>query len=93
MSDFLRYAMLLSLFMLPLSLQPLRADEQAPKALQPVTLHLVGDSTMSDKPNLAYPERGWGQRIFMPNSRMAPRTTPTLACRAPAKWPSFLSAI
>ncbi len=29
----------------------------------PVTLHLVGDSTMSDKPNLAYPERGWGQLL------------------------------
>lgn len=27
------------------------------------TLHLVGDSTMSDKPNLAYPERGWGQLL------------------------------
>lgn len=28
-----------------------------------VTLHLVGDSTMSDKTNLAYPERGWGQLL------------------------------
>ena len=28
-----------------------------------VALHLVGDSTMSDKPNLAYPERGWGQLL------------------------------
>ncbi|MCY7297194.1 rhamnogalacturonan acetylesterase [Alteromonas sp. a30] len=27
------------------------------------TLHLVGDSTMSNKPNLAYPERGWGQLL------------------------------
>ncbi len=25
------------------------------------TLHLVGDSTMADKPDLDYPERGWGQ--------------------------------
>jgi lysophospholipase L1-like esterase len=25
------------------------------------TIHLVGDSTMSDKPKLALPERGWGQ--------------------------------
>lgn len=25
------------------------------------TLHLVGDSTMADKPDPAYPERGWGQ--------------------------------
>ncbi len=30
-------------------------------------LHLVGDSTMADKTNLNYPERGWGQllRAFM----------------------------
>lgn len=27
----------------------------------PTTLHLVGDSTMSNKENLNYPERGWGQ--------------------------------
>ncbi|GAC22049.1 rhamnogalacturonan acetylesterase [Paraglaciecola arctica] len=27
------------------------------------TLHLVGDSTMADKLNLAYPERGWGQLL------------------------------
>ena len=26
-------------------------------------LHLVGDSTMADKPNLHYPERGWGQLL------------------------------
>lgn len=31
--------------------------------ITPVKLHLVGDSTMSDKPNLAYPERGWGQLL------------------------------
>lgn len=33
------------------------------KDLAAVTLHLVGDSTMSDKANLAYPERGWGQLL------------------------------
>ena len=27
-------------------------------------LHLVGDSTMADKVNLAYPERGWGQLLL-----------------------------
>jgi lysophospholipase L1-like esterase len=31
--------------------------------IKPAKLHLVGDSTMSDKPNLAYPERGWGQLL------------------------------
>lgn len=39
-------------------LLPLQASE-----LKPLKLHLVGDSTMSDKPNLAYPERGWGQLL------------------------------
>ncbi|WP_213996848.1 rhamnogalacturonan acetylesterase [Arsukibacterium sp.] len=39
-------------------LLPLQATE-----LKPVKLHLVGDSTMSNKPNLAYPERGWGQLL------------------------------
>ncbi|MDX3772981.1 rhamnogalacturonan acetylesterase [Chromatiaceae bacterium AAb-1] len=29
----------------------------------PARLHLVGDSTMSDKPDPAYPERGWGQLL------------------------------
>ncbi|GAC14465.1 rhamnogalacturonan acetylesterase [Aliiglaciecola lipolytica] len=28
-----------------------------------LTLHLVGDSTMSNKPNSAFPERGWGQLL------------------------------
>ena len=33
---------------------------------KPVTLFLVGDSTMSDKPLIpAYPERGWGQMLAM----------------------------
>ena len=34
---------------------------KAPPYKKPVTLHMVGDSTMSDKPMLSYPERGWGQ--------------------------------
>lgn len=47
------------IFLLSLSLLlPAQAKDMAP-----VTLHLVGDSTMSDKPNLAYPERGWGQLL------------------------------
>lgn len=32
-------------------------------ALPSPRLHLVGDSTMADKVNLAYPERGWGQLL------------------------------
>ncbi|GGW53127.1 rhamnogalacturonan acetylesterase [Alishewanella tabrizica] len=41
----------------------LLAQEQTYTALSKATLHLVGDSTMSDKPELAYPERGWGQLL------------------------------
>lgn len=51
--------LLLSLLLTGLSLI-LPAQAQQPST---VTLHLVGDSTMSDKPNLAYPERGWGQLL------------------------------
>ncbi len=31
------------------------AAEEAP------TIHMIGDSTMADKPRMDYPERGWGQ--------------------------------
>ena len=48
----------LSLILQVSVLSPLQASE-----LKPVKLHLVGDSTMSDKPNVAYPERGWGQLL------------------------------
>lgn len=45
----------------------LQAKQQSPAPVDSVkaeyTLHLVGDSTMSDKPDLAYPERGWGQLL------------------------------
>lgn len=37
----------------------------------PVTIHLVGDSTMADKPNPSEnPERGWGQMLpaLLPDS-------------------------
>lgn len=39
----------------------LMAQEQANLAL--AKLHLVGDSTLSFKPEQAYPERGWGQLL------------------------------
>ncbi|MBZ9612580.1 rhamnogalacturonan acetylesterase [Rheinheimera maricola] len=49
--------LLVSLFFC-LAFTQAQADE-----LKPLKLHLVGDSTMSDKANLAYPERGWGQLL------------------------------
>jgi lysophospholipase L1-like esterase len=48
---------LLGSVFLTLSFQALSQDTTR------TTLHLVGDSTMSDKSNLAYPERGWGQLL------------------------------
>ena len=42
-----------------------RAAVSVPEA-KPLTLFLIGDSTMSDKPVIpAYPERGWGQMLPM----------------------------
>ena len=47
----------------------------APPQASPLTLFLIGDSTMSDKPVIpAYPERGWGQMLpmyFKPELRVA----------------------
>lgn len=34
-----------------------------PNPSRPPTLFLAGDSTMADKPDLAFPERGWGQLL------------------------------
>lgn len=53
------YPLLLMLCCLQLHAEPTPITANLPS----VTLHLVGDSTMSDKPNLAYPERGWGQLL------------------------------
>lgn len=41
----------------------LDAKELPASILPKAKLHLVGDSTMSYKPELAYPERGWGQLL------------------------------
>lgn len=41
----------------------LSVSAQAAQDKPEARLHLVGDSTMSDKPNLSYPERGWGQLL------------------------------
>jgi pectinesterase len=38
------------------------------------TIHLIGDSTMADKPKLTHPERGWGQlfrELVLPPARVA----------------------
>ena len=44
-------------------LQKARSWLSAKAQLAPTKLYLVGDSTMADKTNFAYPERGWGQLL------------------------------
>ncbi|WP_337880227.1 rhamnogalacturonan acetylesterase [Rheinheimera sp.] len=55
---FLLCSLLLSLPLAALGI-PAGTSTDQPKP----RLHLVGDSTMADKTNLAYPERGWGQLL------------------------------
>jgi pectinesterase len=40
-----------------------RPDDVHPSAPRGPRLFLAGDSTMADKPDPAYPERGWGQQL------------------------------
>lgn len=48
----------------PLVLIVLLAATAAAQTAAPVALHLIGDSTMADKPLVpAHPERGWGQLL------------------------------
>lgn len=59
---------LLPLLFAPLSIDAATGIPYGSSTSQPAPrLHLVGDSTMADKTNLAYPERGWGMllRQFM----------------------------
>ncbi len=65
----------------------------------PLTLHLVGDSTMADKTELEHPQRGWGQafreRVRPPlrleNHAVSGRSTKTY--RSEGRWDKVLAAI
>lgn len=59
--------LLTGLLMQPSSTQATGIPTGTSTSMPAPRLHLVGDSTMADKPNLNYPERGWGQllRAFM----------------------------
>jgi lysophospholipase L1-like esterase len=58
---------LMGLLMLSTSTQATGIPTGTSTSMPAPRLHLVGDSTMADKTNLNYPERGWGQllRAFM----------------------------
>lgn len=66
---------------------------------RPLTLHLVGDSTMADKTELAHPQRGWGQafreRVLPPlrfeNHAVSGRSTKTY--RNEGRWDKVLAAL
>jgi lysophospholipase L1-like esterase len=65
----------------------------------PLTLHLVGDSTMADKTELEHPQRGWGQafreRVLPPlrfeNHAVSGRSTKTY--RSQGRWDKVLVAL
>ena len=63
------------------------------------TLHLAGDSTMADKPDLDYPERGWGQlfrELVQPPLRVinhAVNGRSTRSFRALGHWDRLLAAL
>ncbi len=63
------------------------------------TLFLAGDSTMADKPNLAHPERGWGQlfrELARPPLRIENRAVngrSTKSFRAEGRWDAIVEAL
>jgi pectinesterase len=63
------------------------------------TLFLAGDSTMADKPNLAHPERGWGQlfrELVLPPLRFENRAEngrSTKSFRDEGRWDAILEAL
>lgn len=61
------FFLIMGLLMLPVSSQASGIPAGTSTSMPAPRLHLVGDSTMADKTNLNYPERGWGQllRAFM----------------------------
>lgn len=68
MDKFVRLAVfLLGTFGMSVSTQATGIPTGSSTSMPAPRLHLVGDSTMADKTNLHYPERGWGQllRAFM----------------------------
>lgn len=64
-----------------------------------MTLFLVGDSTMADKPDLTLPERGWGQlfrELVRPTMRLDNRAQngrSTKSFRDEGRWQAVLDAL
>ncbi len=89
----------------PTQVQPVRFDPpkvEGPGAKEPArgpTLFLAGDSTMADKPNLAHPERGWGQlfrKLVLPPLRFENRAVngrSTKSFRDEGRWDAIVAAL
>ncbi len=84
----------------PTLAEPVRFDP--PKVEGPArgpTLFLAGDSTMADKPNLAHPERGWGQlfrELVLPPLRFENRAVngrSTKSFRDEGRWDAIVEAL
>lgn len=74
------------------------APPREPRAGEP-TLFLAGDSTMADKPDLALPERGWGQALrelflpALPIENRAENGRSTRSFRDLGLWEDLLAAL
>lgn len=92
----------------PTQAEPVRFDPPAVEGAVPVaaeepvtgpTLFLAGDSTMADKPNLALPERGWGQlfrELVRPPLRLENRAVngrSTKSFRDEGLWDDLLESL
>jgi pectin methylesterase-like acyl-CoA thioesterase/lysophospholipase L1-like esterase len=81
----------------PTRTEPVRFDP--PKVERGPTLFLAGDSTMADKPNLAHPERGWGQlfrELVLPPLRFENRAVngrSTKSFRDEGRWDAIVEAL
>ena len=79
-----------------------RSSDPSPSSSRPArgpTLFLAGDSTMADKPNLAHPERGWGQlfrELVLPPLRFENRAVngrSTKSFRDEGRWDAIVEAL
>lgn len=78
---------------------PTTSSTRAEKPASGPTLFLAGDSTMADKPDLAHPERGWGQlfrELVRPSLRLDNRAVngrSTRSFRDEGRWDELLESL
>lgn len=83
----------------PVRLGPVRFDPPEVEQRGPSALYFVGDSTMADKPDLALPERGWGQlfrELVVPPLRFENRAVngrSSKSFRDEGRWGDLVSSL